>query len=264
MIHRLSRSSNLNVPNLPLSRLSLLSLPSFFKKLFFKSLFASLMGLFLIAQVWSIYPSPAAATGVYSIPNLTPGEPTWIIDQAGVLSRLTRSEISTNLEKLAADTGTEVRFVTIHRLDYGETIQDFADKLFEKWFPTSEDQANQVVMALDNVTNSTAIHAGDSVKSLLSDDTATSVAQETVMVPLRNGNKYNEAFLNASDRLAAVLSGEPDPGPPVVEVNIQTEGTFAKAEETDDRSATIIVVALLVAATVIPMATYFFYQIIQS
>jgi uncharacterized protein len=49
----------------------------------------------------------------------------------------------------------------------------------------------------------------------------------------------------------------------VLEVNIQTDGTFAKAEETDSKSATIIVVALLVAATVIPMATYFLYQAFQ-
>lgn len=84
------------------------------------------------------------------------------------------------------------------------------------------------------------------------------------MVPLRNGNKYNQAFLDASDRLAAVLSGEADPGPPVVETAIQTEGTFARAEETDDRSATVIVVALLAAATIIPMATYYIYQAIQS
>lgn len=84
------------------------------------------------------------------------------------------------------------------------------------------------------------------------------------MMPLRDGNKYNQAFLDASDRLVAVISGNPDPGPPVVEETIQTEGTFARAEDTDDRSATVIVVVLLVLATVIPMATYYFYQFMQS
>lgn len=84
------------------------------------------------------------------------------------------------------------------------------------------------------------------------------------MVPLRNGNKYNQALIDASDRLIAVLSGEPDPGPPVVELNIQAEGTFAKAEETDDKNAAIIVLALLAAATIIPMATYFLYQAMGS
>lgn len=221
-------------------------------------------GFLLTLQLWLVGASAVSATGVYNLPNLTAGEPTWVIDQATALSRATRNEINSELEKLAKETGNEVRLVTIHRLDYGETVADFANKLFQKWFPTPEAQANQVMLVLDNVTNTTAIQAGADVKALLSDQTAESVAQETVMVPLRKDNKYNQAFLDASDRLVAVLSGQPDPGPPVVEETIQTEGTFATAEETDDRSATILVVVLLVLATVIPMATYFFYQGMSS
>jgi uncharacterized protein len=70
--------------------------------------------------------------------------------------------------------------------------------------------------------------------------------------------------MDASDRLVAILSGEPDPGPPVVASNIQTEGTFATPEETAGSNATIWVIGLLIAATVIPMATYFLYQGMQS
>lgn len=232
-------------------------------KLFFRSLLISLVGLVLTTQLWSLETAPAHATGVYNMPALSAGDTTWVIDEADILSRLTENELSSELASLAQATGNELRFVTIHRLDYGETVQSFADQLFEKWFPTPEAQENQALLVLDNVTNGAAIHAGTAVKALLPDETATSVAQETVMVPLRNGNKYNQAFLDASDRLVAILSGEPDPGPPVVEVDIQTEGTFSKAEETDDKSATVIVVVLLVVATVVPMATYFLYQAFQ-
>jgi uncharacterized protein len=224
----------------------------------------SVFALILMIQVWTAGTAAATATGAYSLPNLTAGEPTWVIDQAGILSRITRGEISNKLEDLAEMSGNEVRFVTIHRLDYGETIDSFTDQLFEKWFPTPEAQANQVVLALDNVTNGAALRVGDALQPLLPKETADSISQETVMVPLRNGNKYNQAFIDASDRLAAILSGEPDPGPPVIEVNIQTEGTFTKAEETDSKSATIVVVALLAAATIIPMATYYLYQMFQS
>lgn len=223
-----------------------------------------MFGLVLTLQLWLVGTPPASATGVYSMPNLAAGEPTWVVDQAGALSRITRNEINGELDKLAKQTGKEVRFVTIHRLDYGETIDSFTEKLFQKWFPTAEDQADQVLVALDNVTNTTAIQTGSSVKDLLTDEIAKSVVQETVQVPLRSDNKYNQAFLDASDRLVAVLSGQPDPGPPVVEDNVQTEGTFARAEETDDRSATVVVVVLLLLATVIPMATYYFYQTMQS
>jgi uncharacterized protein len=216
--------------------------------------------LFLFFQLGA---APAAATGVYEMPTAIDSS-TWVIDEADILSRLTESNLSQSLNSLAKKTGNEVRLVTIHRLDYGETVESFTNQLFERWFPSAEEQANQTLLVLDNVTNSAAIQTGAELKSVLLDEIAESVAQETLMAPIRQGNKYNQAFADASDRLVAVLSGQPDPGPPIIEVAVQTEGTFATPEETKGSNATAWVVGLLLAATVIPMATYYFYQIIQS
>ncbi|MBD2297991.1 TPM domain-containing protein [Nostoc sp. FACHB-87] len=210
----------------------------------------------------SLLATPALATGVYQIPNLTPGGD-WVVDQGEVLSRISEGKISGTFEDLAKKTGNEVRFVTIRRLDYGETSESFTKGLFEKWFPTKEAQANQTLLVLDTVTNNTAIITGDQVKSLLTDAIAESVATETLAAPLRNGDKYNQAFLDASDRLVKVLSGEPDPGPPQIVDKETVEGTFTKAEDTDKGSATAWVIGLLIAATVIPMATYYIYQVNQ-
>jgi uncharacterized protein len=213
---------------------------------------------------FSLWALPAYATGVYDIPSVSPGEATWVIDEANVLSRINQGKLSHTFETLARETGTEVRLVTIHRLDYGETAESFANQLFETWFPTENDQANQVLLVLDNVTNNSAIRTGDAVKSLLSREIAESVAQETLMAPLRNGNKYNQALLDAGDRLVAVLSGNPDPGPPDVAPDIQTEGTFTSADETDSNNATVLVIGFLIAATIIPMATYYIYKLLEG
>jgi uncharacterized protein len=206
--------------------------------------------------VWIL---PAHATGVYNMPSIAAGDDTWVVDDADIISRFNESKLNKELEAIAADTGVEVRFVTLHRLDYGETAQSFADQLFEAWYPTDEAQANQVLLVLDNVTNTSAIHTGAIAQETLTEAIADSVAQETLLVPVRDGNKYNQAFLDASDRLAAVLGGQPDPGPPVVEVAIQTEGTYTKAEETERGSSTVLIVGFLIAATVIPMVTYYIY-----
>jgi len=230
----------------------------------FRSLILPAVAWALAIHLWATGSLPANATGVYGMPNISVGTPTWIVDQAGVMSRLTQNQLNGELAEIAKTTDTEVRLITIHRLDYGETIDTFTEALFKKWFPTPEAQAHQVLVVLDNVTNTTAIRTGVAVKALLPDETAASVAQETMMVPLRNGNKYNQAFLDASDRLGVVLAGQPDPGAPVVQDTTNTEGTFAKAEETDDRSATIVVVVLLALATIIPMATYYLYQAFQG
>jgi len=204
--------------------------------------------------------APAKATGVYQMPNLSAGDPTWIVDDAEVLSLVTKSKINKTLESLAEETGNEVRLVTIRRLDYGETAASFTEKLFDKWFPTPEAAANQTLLVLDTLTNNDGIRTGEAVKTILSDEIAASVANETVQIPIREGDKYNEALIAASDRLAAVLSGQPDPGAPEVTSDLQIARTFKTAEETDDKNATVIVIVLLVVATIIPMATYFWYQ----
>ncbi|MGF1521029.1 MAG: photosystem II repair protein Psb32 [Leptolyngbyaceae cyanobacterium] len=223
----------------------------------------SLLSFVLIALAMLVnlaIAEPAQATGVYQMPPLS--EKTWVVDDAGVLSRFNEGKITTQLQELAEETGNEVRMVVIHRLDYGETPASFAKALLEKWFPNAEDRANQAVLVLDDVTNGAAFTVGDAASTLLTQDIAESVAQETIGVPLRQDSKYNQALLDASDRLVAVLAGQPDPGPPAEEASYEMESTFASAEETEENrnSYTVIVVGFLIAATVIPMATYYFYQ----
>lgn len=220
-----------------------------------------ILPLLTIFLVSSLFVTPALATGVYQIPNLTPN--TWVVDEADVISRVNEAKISSSFEELAKQTGNEVRIITVRRLDYGETPESFIKALFEKWYPTKEAQANQTLLMIDTVTNGTAILTGAQVKSVMSDEIANSVANETVTVPLREGDKYNQAFLDASDRLVAVLSGQPDPGAPQIADNVQVESTFKKSEQTDQGNAIAWVVGLLIAATIIPMATYYIYQINQ-
>ena len=226
-----------------------------------KYLLRLVVPLLMVVLGASVFVSPALATGVYQIPNLTASD--WVLDQSDIISRVNEGKISSTFEDLAKKTGNEVRFVTIRRLDYGETPESFTQELFEKWFPTPAAQANQTLLVLDTVTNGTAIVTGEEVKPLLTDSIAESVVSETMGIPIRDGNKYNQAFVDASDRLVAVLSGEADPGPPEVTETVQVEGTFTKAEDTDQGNAIAWVVGLLIAATVIPMATYFVYQINQ-
>ena len=205
---------------------------------------------------------PAAeALAVFQMPTVAAGDATWVIDEANIISRLNEGKLSSRLGDLAASTGNEVRLVTIRHFDYGDTAQTFTDKLFDRWYPTPESQANQTLLVLDEVTKTVGIRVGDQSAALLDDATATSVAQETILFPLLEGDKYNQAFLSASDRLVAVLSGQADPGPPAFDDSFDSESTFATAEETAENrgNTTILLVVLLVLATVIPMATYYWY-----
>ena len=211
-----------------------------------------------VLLAFSLNLAPAQATGVYDLPIVGAGSPTYLIDQADSISVANENRLNGGLKKLAQTTGQEVRFVVIRRLDFDNTIEDFADQLFNRWYPDAETQSNQTLLVLDTLTNSTALKQGEVAQALLTEDIADSLLRETIAVPLKDGAKYNQALIEADKRLSAVLSGQADPGPPTVQA-ISLEGTFATAEETDDKSATVWVVVLLALATLIPMVTYFWY-----
>lgn len=216
---------------------------------------APLLSLVAATVIWV---APVLAVSVYDLPSPNAKE-VWVIDQADAISLANQNKLGSQFKKLAEETGQEIRMVAIRRLDYGETIDSFADELFTKWYPSPETRANQTLLAIDTLSNNATIRTGSEASKLVSRETIRSIVDETIAYNLKSGDKYNQALLDASDRLTAVLSGEEDPGPPLIAEEIQTEGTFTKAEDTDAGSATIWVIGLLIVATVIPMATYFWY-----
>lgn len=229
----------------------------------FKSLIVSTL---LIVLTISLLAAPAIgfampsaiATGLFDLPTFDPDQ-VWVVDTADAISTSNQSKLTSTFKELADQTGQEVRMVAIRRLDYGETVDSLADEIFKDWYPTSEAQANQTLIVLDTLTNNVAIRTGNSAQALVSPEIAQSIVNDTIGYDIRNGNKYNQAFIDAGDRLVAVLSGQADPGPPAMEDEIQIEGTFTKAEDTDQGSATIWVIGFLIVATIIPMATYYWY-----
>lgn len=220
----------------------------------FKNLISALLLLFAI----SCLTAPALATGLFDLPDFD-AKGVWVVDTADAISNANESKLTKTFEELAEQTGQEVRMVAIRRLDYGETVDSLADEIFQDWYPDTQVQANQTLIVLDTLTNNAAIRSGDSAQNLIGEEAAESIINDTMGYNIRNGNKYNQAFNDAGDRLVAILSGQEDPGPPVMEDDIQIEGTFTKAEDTDDSSATVWVIGFLIVATVIPMATYYWY-----
>ena len=220
----------------------------------FKNLISALLLLFAI----SCLTAPALATGLFDLPDFD-AKGVWVVDTADAISNANESKLTKTFEELAEQTGQEVRMVAIRRLDYGETVDSLADEIFQDWYRDTQAQANQTLIVLDTLTNNAAIRSGDSAQNLIGEEAAESIINDTMGYNIRNGNKYNQAFNDAGDRLVAILSGQEDPGPPVMEDDIQIEGTFTKAEDTDDSSATVWVIGFLIVATVIPMATYYWY-----
>ncbi|MEY2858508.1 MAG: hypothetical protein RLZZ74_2821 [Cyanobacteriota bacterium] len=218
---------------------------------------SALSSLLLMVTIFCIA-TPAIATGLFDLPNFD-AENLWVVDTADAISSVNQGKLSKTFKDLANATGQEVRMVAVRRLDYGETVDSLAAEIFKDWYPNAEVQGNQTLLVLDTLTNNVAIRSGTVAQGLIGAEAAQSIVDDTVGYNIRKGNKYNQAFLDAGDRLVAILSGQEDPGPPMIEDEIQTEGTFTKAEDTDQGSATIWVIGFLIVATVVPMVTYYWY-----
>ncbi len=199
------------------------------------------------------------AVEVLDLPPLAAGDREWVKDFASVLSTSTEGFVARKFDAIANATGDHLRLVTVRRIDYGQTIEDFAAELFSHWFPTPEEKENEALVVMATEDHRTAIVAGPKVTATASPETIESIASTTLLLPAQKSN-YNQSAMDGASRLFAVLTGEPDPGPPQVQEEAIARGTFASAEETDVQSSTWIVAIVLVIATAAPMVTYYFLQ----
>jgi uncharacterized protein len=210
----------------------------------------------LLALVWSLgLGSAAIAMEPADVPALAEiGEQVWVIDLADALSASTETELDRTLSALATDTGKEVRLLAVQRIDFGQSAQDFAEEVFGAWFPTADRQRDRLLLLLATEDYRTALVAGENLQELLPPETQTSIAQETVLPPAQKA-QFNRAALDGVARLEAILRGNPDPGPPVVVEMPEVDNTPPKPE--NPLNTGLIVLAVLVVATVVPMVTYY-------
>ncbi len=231
----------------------------FFEKILKKLIAPQLiMAAVSLVFVLHLFAGSALATEVVDLPGLTVDDRTWVIDFAKVISSSTENATSQLLEKLETETQNQVRFVTVQRIDFGQPAAEFTKELFDKWFTTPEQKAKQALIVLATEDHRVAIKTGALVDKLMSKEIASSIVTETMLFPAQKSN-YNQAITDGASRLVAVLSGLSDPGPPVIAA--ETDLSIRPSEiKTEPVSASLIVGGFLIAATVIPMLTYYWFQ----
>jgi len=213
-----------------------------------------------LSLMWAfqVFSGVAIASEVVDLPDLTADDRTWVIDFANVISSSTENATTEVLEKLATETGNQVRFVTVQRIDFGQPASEFVSELFDKWFITPEQRANQTLVLLATEDHRVAIKTGDAVNRQMSEEIVESVAAETMLYPSQKSN-YNQAVTDGMNRMVAILSGLADPGAPVIVA--ETDLSIKPSEiKTEPVSASLVVGGFLIAATIIPMLTYYWFQ----
>ena len=200
---------------------------------------------------------PAAlAVAPVDFPAAAPQES--VIDSAEVLSRASRSDISSRLDQLNQER-LDARLVTLRRLDYGLSLNQFGEQLIERW--STESQELPLMLLLIEAQNKQAAVVADPVLiDRLPAELLRSTARTTMSQPLRDGDRYRQASLDAISRLEVVLEGGADPGPPVELERTALPTNIPTAEETRESNAFTWVIVLLVVGTIVPMATWWVFS----
>lgn len=213
-------------------------------------------GVIAVALLALVVAVPAAIA--IAPAELGAGRPTErVIDDADVFSRASRSELESRLEALTEDR-VDAHVITVRRLDYGYSLDAFGDQLVENW--SSSGQEPLLLLLLETQNKRAAIVTEDSLQTQLPPALLKSTARSTMSIPLREGDRYRQASLDGINRLAVVLGGGEDPGPPEEIVRTTLPTNIPTQAETEESNATTWVIVLLVLGTIIPMATWWVFS----
>lgn len=206
-----------------------------------------------------LFPGVSALASEFDVLNQGPPVESYVVDDAGVLSRLTRSDLKNLLSDLDSRKNLRINFVTVRKLTSKADAFEYADQVLERWYPTVEEGSNKGVVVLVTTQKEGAITGGPAFIQAVGDTVLDSTVSENLPV-LAVEEKYNEAVLSTAKRLVAAIDGLPDPGGPKAKEN-KRESNFKTREETDEKRGqfTLVVGGLLVIAFVVPMAQYYAY-----
>ena len=183
----------------------------------------------------------------------------YIVDDAGIMSRASSGEINKTLKELEDQTGYHLNVITVRKLVFEQDPYAFGDKVLETWYPTLEEGNTKGNFLLVKSAKEAAVVGGPQFLKAVGNDVLDSVLSKNVPINLEY-EKFNEAMTSSIGRIAAVLEGKEDPGPPT-KYEKDMSRTFKTREETGAKREVFsnVVVGLLVISFVVPMLQYFGY-----
>ncbi|MGB1416325.1 MAG: photosystem II repair protein Psb32 [Synechococcus sp.] len=218
-----------------------------------RRLIAGLISLVITLAV--LVPS-AAAIAPSNLPEQPPE--THLFDDADVFSRASTAELENRLKEVG-DGRIDARLVTVRRLDYGFSLRSFGEELLERWSNTNS-STPMLLLVIETQNKRAAVVADPELTTQLPESLLTSTGRATMANPLRQGDRYRQASIDGLNRLATVLEGGEDPGPPQEIVRTTLPTNVPTKAETEESDAFTWVIVLLVVGTIVPMATWWVFS----
>ncbi|MDD5031989.1 MAG: TPM domain-containing protein [Patescibacteria group bacterium] len=136
-----------------------------------------------------------------------PGTPVGFVnDYAGMMSESERQGLETKLVNFESQTSNEISVVTIPNLD-GDTIENFAVKLFEDWKIGKAKNDNGILVLVAKEDRQMRIEVGYGLEGALTDAQSFWIIDD-IMKPAFRQEKYYEGIDQAIDKIIAATQGE--------------------------------------------------------
>jgi uncharacterized membrane protein YgcG len=203
--------------------------------------------------------TPIAHANEFNVLNDGPPSKAYVVDDASVLNRVTKSDLKRLLTDLEERKGYHINVITLRKLTSKADSFEFADAVLEKWYPTIEEGNNKGIVLLVTTQKEGAVTGGPAFTKAAGDKILEAVVSENLPV-LATDEKYNEAIYSSMKRIVAAIDGLEDPGGPQFQEN-KRESNFKTKQQTEEKRGqfTTVVGGLLVIAFVVPMAQYYAY-----
>jgi len=147
------------------------------------------------------------AVGFSARAYYNPGKPAaFVSDYAGVLDATQVSALENKLSQFNATTSSEIAVVIIESLE-GDTIENFANKLFADWGIGKEKKDNGVLLLIATDDRRMRIETGYGLEGALPDATTNQIITKTLKPAFLN-NDYYGGVDKATDDIIAATYGE--------------------------------------------------------
>ena len=155
----------------------------------------------------------------------SPGQPAGFVnDFAGIVKEEERAQLESKLERFRNDSSNEIAVVTIQSLE-GDTIENFAVRLFEDWGIGGRENDNGILLLVAVQDRKVRIETGYGLEGALPDAVAFQIISKTLGPAFGEGDYYG-GISRAIDDIIAATQGEyeapQEPSGLLRKVNLET------------------------------------------
>lgn len=159
-------------------------------------------GLFFILLILTTYSLLPLSTYGYT----SPGQPSGFVnDFAGILKSDTVSGLNLKLDEYSKATGNEISVVTITKLE-DETIETYAEKLFQEWGIGKEKEDNGLLLLISLEDREMRIEVGYGLEPVVTDIASGRIIRE-ILTPAFQAGDYDGGVTKAIDTITGLIGG---------------------------------------------------------